>query len=219
MKITSPKAEKNLSKNGSAIPRGKRHEITPDKQPRQLHMVQPLLLRRKLPKTPRVAQPSLLRMNRLTRDRQCTRRQPVTELSCTGRRARGQLSKLKQVTLSIHSTRQMAKSNLRKSQRHRAQARSDLAIVETENGSVTCSQNHHFHVSGRSWTPASELQKSDQLTRFTRSNPDPKIAAAAFFTSRKDLAAAVPVYNLSVEHNHNYFVGPDAILCHNSKGM
>ena len=36
-------------------------------------------------------------------------------------------------------------------------------------------------------------------------------------TNQKNLDSPVAVHNLEVEGNHDYFVGPDAILCHNHR--
>ena len=93
--------------------------------------------------------------------------------------------------------------------------RSDLMVLSTAHGSVTCSQNHRFLTAESRWTMASALSASDKV-----------LALAAGFTgvapvkcaaTHKDMRTPVTVHNFEVEGNHDYFVGPDAILCHNTK--
>ena len=93
--------------------------------------------------------------------------------------------------------------------------RSDLMVLTSPHGSVTCSQNHRFLTAESRWTMASMLSASDKVmalgTDFTGVIP---VKCAA---RHKDLDSPVTVHNFEVEGNHDYFVGPDAILCHNSK--
>ena len=93
--------------------------------------------------------------------------------------------------------------------------RSDLMVLTSAHGSVTCSQNHRFLTAESRWTMASVLSASDKVmalgTDFTGVVPM-KCAA-----KHKDLDSPVTVHNFEVEGNHDYFVGPDAILCHNTK--
>ena len=93
--------------------------------------------------------------------------------------------------------------------------RSDLMVLTTPHGSVTCSQNHRFLTADSRWTMAAALSASDKV-----------LALGAGFTGvipvkcaarHRDLESSVTVHNFEVEGNHDYFVGPDAILCHNTK--
>ena len=93
--------------------------------------------------------------------------------------------------------------------------RPDLMVLTSAHGSVTCSQNHRFLTAESRWTMASVLSASDKV-----------MALSADFTGvvpmkcaakHKDLDSPVTVHNFEVEGNHDYFVGPDAILCHNTK--
>ena len=36
-------------------------------------------------------------------------------------------------------------------------------------------------------------------------------------TMHKDMDAPVTVYNVEVDGNHDYFVGPDAVLCNSDR--
>ena len=93
--------------------------------------------------------------------------------------------------------------------------RADLMVLTSSHGSVTCSQNHRFLTAESRWTMASSLSASDKVlalgTDFAGVIPM-KCAAR-----HQDVPVPVTVHNFEVEGNHDYFVGPDAILCHNTK--
>lgn len=93
--------------------------------------------------------------------------------------------------------------------------RTDLMVISTKNGAVTCSQNHRFYTFDKMWIKASALSSSDKLMMLTAHSTT--VAPVSCTTNRKDLNSPVIVHNLEVEGNHDYFVGPDAILCHNHK--
>ena len=95
--------------------------------------------------------------------------------------------------------------------------RADLEEIRTANGTVICSRNHRFYTSEGSWTQADALRTSDKLMVLGEGND--RLIPASISASGQDLRDPVRVHNLTVEHNHNYFVGPDGVLCHNNKGM
>ena len=93
--------------------------------------------------------------------------------------------------------------------------RSDLMVLTSPHGSVTCSQNHRFLTVESRWTMASALSASDKVlalgTDFVGVVPMKCTA------KHQDVPTPITVHNFEVEGNHDYFVGPDAILCHNTK--
>lgn len=93
--------------------------------------------------------------------------------------------------------------------------RADLVEVRTPGGSVTCSQNHRFQTGTKGWVQASSLQSTDRVLHLDSSAQ--KATPLRVSTTRATKFAPVRVYNFTVENNPNYFVGPDAILCHNRK--
>lgn len=92
--------------------------------------------------------------------------------------------------------------------------RADLVEITCRGGLLTCSQNHRFYTDGRKWVPASKLSSEKLMTLDATSSTLHPSAAQVQASSRRE---PVNVYNLMVESNHNYFVGADAILCHNHK--
>ena len=93
--------------------------------------------------------------------------------------------------------------------------RSDLMVLTSPHGSVTCSQNHRFFTAESRWTMASALSASEKV--FALSAGFTGVVPVKCAATHKDMPAPVTVHNFEVEGNHDYFVGPDAILCHNTK--
>ncbi|WP_375504875.1 colicin D domain-containing protein, partial [uncultured Jatrophihabitans sp.] len=82
-------------------------------------------------------------------------------------------------------------------------------VVETSTGSVTSTAEHPFWVDGRGWTPVRELQPGDKLV----DAEDVRIE----LVSVTPTGGTATVYNLNVEHLHNYHVstGQHWVLVHN----
>ncbi len=93
--------------------------------------------------------------------------------------------------------------------------RADLVTVASPHGSVTCSQNHRFLTADDHWTTAAALSASDSVMALGANLSG--VVPIHFKVKRADLRSPAKVYNIEVEGNHDYFVGPDAILCHNHK--
>ena len=93
--------------------------------------------------------------------------------------------------------------------------RADLAVVASRHGAVTCTQDHPFYTARGHWTKAGELSRSDSVMALGAASLG-VIPAKCAVTSRK-ADSPVRVYNIEVEKNHDFFVGPDSILCHNAK--
>lgn len=93
--------------------------------------------------------------------------------------------------------------------------RADLAVVASRHGAVTCTQDHPFYTARGYWTKAGELSRSDSVMALGTASLGVIPAKCAVTSKKAD--SPVRVYNIEVEKNHDFFVGPDAILCHNAK--
>ena len=92
--------------------------------------------------------------------------------------------------------------------------RADLTVVTSRHGAITCTQDHPFYTARGLWTKAAALSSSDWLMTL---GPDSLgVIPAKCATKSKEAGSPVRVYNIEVEKNHDYFVGPDAILSHNA---
>ena len=95
--------------------------------------------------------------------------------------------------------------------------RADLIKLETPEGSVTCSQNHRFYTVDQGWLAANQLKPGGKIMEHDPAHPRRLLAVAACSVTAMNLKSPVNVYNLTVAKNLDYFVGPDAVLCHNTK--
>ena len=92
--------------------------------------------------------------------------------------------------------------------------RADLTVVTSRHGAITCTQDHPFYTARGLWTKAAALSSSDWLMTL---GPDSLgVIPAKCAAKSKEAGSPVRVYNIEVEKNHDYFVGPDAILSHNA---
>lgn len=94
--------------------------------------------------------------------------------------------------------------------------RADLVKLGTAKGSVICSQNHRFYTPDHGWLAANHMKRGQKIMQRDPANPR-RLAAAAFVVTTMKVKSAVNVYNLTVAKNSDYFVGPDAVLCSNTK--
>lgn len=86
-----------------------------------------------------------------------------------------------------------------------------LDITLAGGGSLTSTSGHKFHVTGRGWTPASDLRAGDSLR-----TPDGTTRTVAEVIDR-DLAAPRTVYDLTVSGLHTFYAvaGGTPVLVHN----
>ncbi len=89
--------------------------------------------------------------------------------------------------------------------------RADLMVLGTRHGAITCTQDHRFFTARGQRTEARVLSSSNRLLALGTDSTE--LLPVKCTARHKDLNAPVAVYNLEVEGNHDYFVGPDAILC------
>jgi hypothetical protein len=95
--------------------------------------------------------------------------------------------------------------------------RADLIRLGTQEGSVTCSQNHRFYTADQRWLAANRMKSGQTVMKRDPAQPDQMLAAPACTVTAMNLKSPVNVYNLTVARNSDYFVGPAAVLCHNMK--
>ena len=86
--------------------------------------------------------------------------------------------------------------------------------VADENGGTQefrVTLGHPFWVEGRGWTPVRELKNGDALSTWSDGH-------RLTIDGWTRLSASVSVFNLEVEGDHSYFVGPDRVWVHNGCG-
>ena len=66
---------------------------------------------------------------------------------------------------------------------------------------IQCTPEHPFYVAGKGFTAAGDLKVGDVIV--TQDGPNVKILSI----TTKNLKKAIPVYNLTIEGDHSYFVG------------
>lgn len=87
----------------------------------------------------------------------------------------------------------------------------DTLVVTTDDGEITTTAHHPFHVDGRGYTPAGELHEGDQL----RTPEGGHVTVLRLHSTGRRQT----VYNLEVEGLHNYHVGTGSftwVLVHNA---
>ena len=89
-------------------------------------------------------------------------------------------------------------------------------MAQLPSGTVTCSQNHRFYTAEGQWVAANHLRPGEFIMHRDPASPQ-KLAPVACSAVPLRLKLPVTVYNLTVAGSHDYFVGPDAALCHNTK--
>lgn len=106
-----------------------------------------------------------------------------------------------------------AKPNLRAYRVLATFQRPTKEIVElgTAKGTIATTPEHPFALAGAGWVKSADLKVGD---RIVSAQPGP--LATIKTVSHKQQSATV--YNLTVEDAHAYFVGPDALLVHNTCG-
>ena len=83
-------------------------------------------------------------------------------------------------------------------------------IICVEKDSIETTAEHRFYVKNKGWIRASLLEIGDILISAEGEEK------AIEDIQRKDYTEPIPVYNLEVANNHNYFVGTNKILVHNA---
>ena len=91
--------------------------------------------------------------------------------------------------------------------------RVDLVQLTVGTNVITCSRNHRFYTFAQEWTEAQKLTGQDRLMRLEGEGA--KLADCVFEMVKALQREPVTVYDLDVEDNHDYFVGPSGVLCHN----
>jgi RHS repeat-associated protein len=94
--------------------------------------------------------------------------------------------------------------------------RSDLALIEWDGGTLTCSRNHRFLASSGQWIAAEDLNADD--LQLMKGFSDGGASYVRFSVALFDVNENVAVFTLTVEDNHSFLVGPDGIVAHNLKG-
>jgi intein/homing endonuclease len=76
--------------------------------------------------------------------------------------------------------------------------------------SIEATAEHPFYIKGKGWNPANSLKVGQALQLHNGTT----VVIKEIDTSVR----LEKVYNLTVAHTHNYFVGEDGVLVHNGKG-
>jgi len=82
-----------------------------------------------------------------------------------------------------------------------------MTITVANGGKVAVTLKHPFYTPDRGWVESANLKTGDTLLQ-----RDGTTATIVAVTSR---AVTTTVYNLSVENDHNYYVGASRLLVHN----
>jgi Pretoxin HINT domain len=85
-----------------------------------------------------------------------------------------------------------------------------LVTVRTARGEVVATTDHPFLKSGVGWVKAGDLVVGDEIVTAQSVSP---VRVVSTETSR---VPPTPVYNLTIEGTHTYYVGPEALLVHNT---
>ena len=85
----------------------------------------------------------------------------------------------------------------------------DLAHIQVNGETITCTTEHPFYVRDKGWVGAEELKIGDKLELQNGAN--------AFIEAvrHEKLAKPIQVYNFEVEDFHTYYVGSVCVLVHN----
>jgi guanyl-specific ribonuclease Sa len=88
----------------------------------------------------------------------------------------------------------------------------ELVTIHTAQGEVVTTPDHPFMKAGSGWTPADRLVAGDEI-----------VTAVNDSLSRIELVERfqvppTPVYNMTVEGTHTYYVGIESLLVHNVTG-
>lgn len=87
----------------------------------------------------------------------------------------------------------------------------ETATITFENGeTIENTKPHPYYVVGKGWTETKDLKLGDKI--LTQSGETEKIVNIETNIKPKEIL----VYNLSIQDNHNYFVGNIKLLVHNS---
>ena len=89
--------------------------------------------------------------------------------------------------------------------------RRDLVLVAVGGETIVCSSNHRFFTA-LDRIEARHLPSGASLTRLAK--PEGSVIPVAGHTSGREVLDSIPVYNIELEDNHNYFVGELGILVH-----
>jgi len=84
-----------------------------------------------------------------------------------------------------------------------------LTCVCFDDEEIVSTPSHRYYVAEKGWIKAKDLQPGDKLILYDNSTK----AVKSVYTKRSSIA--VPVYNLNVENQHNYFVSKYQVLVHN----
>ena len=89
----------------------------------------------------------------------------------------------------------------------------EICIIKAGNDIIKVTTGHLFKVKDKWWTAAINIEKGDYI--YTDDNKHLKVDDIS--VEKNNYPSFV--YNLSVEENHNYFVGEEKILAHNMANM
>ena len=86
----------------------------------------------------------------------------------------------------------------------------EIAMITFENGEkIENTKPHPYYVIGKGWTETKDLKLGDKI--LTQSDKEEKIANIETTMREEEIL----VYNLTIQDNHNYFVGITNLLVHN----
>jgi hypothetical protein len=88
-----------------------------------------------------------------------------------------------------------------------------MVKVYTQNGVIESTSNHPYYEKTKGWVSAKNLQAGDILINSNNEEVEvKKVEYIGFVGDELNV-----VYNIEVEDNHNYFVGNDLVLVHNTE--
>jgi len=97
-------------------------------------------------------------------------------------------------------------------QTHKNKVDFDMCKVYVNGNVIESTSGHEFYELNKGWTPAKELKSGDVL--LDNNNEQIIIYKVEYIKFSGD--ELITVYNLTVEDNHNYFVGENSVWVHNS---
>lgn len=91
-------------------------------------------------------------------------------------------------------------------------AAESLVNIETSLSRIQVTPKHPFAILGRGWTAAGDLVVGDVIQTAVEGDPATIVSVLATQVPR------IPVYNMTVQASHAYFVGGDKLMVHNGCG-
>lgn len=111
---------------------------------------------------------------------------------------------------ALQSSTMSCRPTLVTATRHRLAG--DLVILSTDAGTIWVTPGHRFRTVDERWVPAAQLTVGDHVRSIEGRR------AVTVLSTERTKVLPVPVYNLTVERAHAYFVGRAALLVHNACG-